>query len=87
MRARDPAQTNFRVTPFDLSVMGYASVLLGSVPLVYLGGCGAGEDEEEEAEEGEEEEGSLWGPGAAAGPSWSGVLEAAAAPLILAMAG
>ena len=68
-------------------MVGNASELLGSVPLVCLGGCRAGEDEEEEAEEGEEEEGGLWGPGAAAGPSWSGVLEAAAAPLILAMAG
>ena len=66
-------------------MVGYASVLLGSVPLVCLGGCGAGE-EEEEAEEGEEE-GSLSGPGAAAGLSWSGVQEAAAAPLNLAMAG
>ena len=49
-----------------------------------------GEEEKkvkEEAEEEEEEEGSLWGPGAAAGLSWAGVQEAAAAPLNLAMAG
>ena len=46
MRARDPAQINLLDTPFDLTVVGSSSEVLGSASLTCLGGSRAAEEEE-----------------------------------------